>query len=92
MLRRPLPEVQINATDLALIGELYLPQPRSLQRAKVISDTWIDPARDLVIVSHWGEAIETLLHEISAQLPCSPASRTHATNGHQPSGEPDQAG
>ncbi|WP_233159367.1 serine hydrolase [Pseudonocardia sp. MH-G8] len=37
---------------------------------------WIDPARDLVIASHWSENIEELLREVSACVPATPLSRT----------------
>jgi len=30
---------------------------------------WVDPARDLVIASHWGEDVTVLLHEVSAAVP-----------------------
>lgn len=30
---------------------------------------WVDPARDLVIASHWGEQVEALLREVSAAVP-----------------------
>jgi hypothetical protein len=30
---------------------------------------WIDPARELVITSHWGEDIQTLLVDVSAAIP-----------------------
>ncbi len=30
---------------------------------------WIDPARDLVVVSRWGENVDRLLHEVSAAVP-----------------------
>jgi CubicO group peptidase (beta-lactamase class C family) len=30
---------------------------------------WIDPARDLVIASHWGDDVETLLCEVAAATP-----------------------
>jgi CubicO group peptidase (beta-lactamase class C family) len=30
---------------------------------------WVDPARDLVIASHWGEDVGALLEEVSAAIP-----------------------
>ncbi|TDP96372.1 serine hydrolase domain-containing protein [Labedaea rhizosphaerae] len=30
---------------------------------------WIDPARDLVIASHWGDHVEELLHDVSIAVP-----------------------
>ena len=30
---------------------------------------WIDPARDLVVASHWGDDIETLLEAVSDATP-----------------------
>lgn len=30
---------------------------------------WVDPARDLVIASHWGEEVEVLVREVSAAIP-----------------------
>jgi len=30
---------------------------------------WVDPARDLVVVSHWGDGVDALLWEVSAALP-----------------------
>jgi CubicO group peptidase (beta-lactamase class C family) len=32
---------------------------------------WVDPARDLVIASHWGDEVEALLAEVSAAIPAS---------------------
>jgi hypothetical protein len=29
---------------------------------------WVDPARDLVVVSHWGEDVGQLLAEVSAAV------------------------
>ncbi|OLT06030.1 serine hydrolase [Pseudonocardia sp. CNS-004] len=34
---------------------------------------WVDPARDLVIASRWGEGVETLLRDVSARVPCRAA-------------------
>ncbi len=34
---------------------------------------WVDPARDLVVVSHWGEDVGRLLMEVSAAVPESAA-------------------
>jgi CubicO group peptidase (beta-lactamase class C family) len=105
----------INASDLALVGELYRRHGRWGDR-QVISRTWVelswarstarpdygllwwlndqrsvfptapatgraargnlgrhllwvDPARELVIASRWGEQVETLLHAVSACVP-----------------------
>jgi hypothetical protein len=29
---------------------------------------WVDPDRDLVVVSHWGEDVGTLLRDVSAAI------------------------
>ncbi|MGW5666437.1 serine hydrolase domain-containing protein [Micromonospora sp. NPDC003776] len=34
---------------------------------------WIDPARDLVIASHWGDEVRDLITEVSAAIPTIPA-------------------
>jgi CubicO group peptidase (beta-lactamase class C family) len=30
---------------------------------------WVDPARDLVVASHWGDDVEVLLSDVSAAVP-----------------------
>lgn len=36
---------------------------------------WVDPARELVVTSHWGDDIGTLLAEVSAAVPVSTPTR-----------------
>ena len=71
------------ADDLALLGELYVRRGRWDGRIFPTAPVsgrcargnggrhllWVDPERDLVIASLWGDKVEELLPAVSAAVP-----------------------